>query len=162
MLDESMALSLTSPAFSHAGLIPAKYTCDGENVNPALHIGNAPKGTVSFVLVMDDPDIPESVKEDLGISKFDHWVIYNIPSETTVIPENSTIGIEGKTTRGTPGYVGSCPPDREHRYYFRLYALPDMLSFDDQMPSLDEVEAKAREIAIEEAVLMGRYERKSN
>ncbi|MCB9810826.1 MAG: YbhB/YbcL family Raf kinase inhibitor-like protein [Candidatus Nomurabacteria bacterium] len=153
-----MALTLTSPAFADGGSIPARYTCDGENVNPELHISGVPEGTKSLVLVMDDPDIPDSVKESRGIEKFDHWVLYNIPPDTTVIKEGEMVGSEGLSSRGEVGYVGSCPPDREHRYFFRLYALPDIVNF-IKVPTLDEVEVIAKESAIESAVLMGKYER---
>ncbi|MEZ4104176.1 MAG: YbhB/YbcL family Raf kinase inhibitor-like protein [Candidatus Paceibacterota bacterium] len=153
-----MSLALTSPAFVDGQNIPSKYTCDGENINPELHISGIPEGTVSLVLVMDDPDIPDSVKESRGIEKFDHWVIYNMPPDTTVIKEGEKVGNEGLSSRGETGYVGSCPPDREHRYFFRLYALPNTLNF-IKTPTLDEVETVAKESAIESTILMGRYQR---
>jgi hypothetical protein len=154
----SIMLTLTSPAFEENGMIPSRYTCDGENINPELRIGIAPEGTMSLVLVMDDPDIPESVKEERGIEKFDHWVLYNIPKDTSVIQENSSVGTEGLTSRGTTGFVGSCPPDREHRYIYRLYALGETLAFPGT-PTLDEVEEIAKEKALGSATLIGRYER---
>ncbi len=155
---ESMSLSLTSSSFADGGSIPSKFTCEGENINPELLITGVPEGTKSLVLVMDDPDIPESVKEARGIEKFDHWVVYNIAPETTVIAENSIPGTEGLNSRGAPGFVGSCPPDREHRYIYRLYALSGTLNF-VTTPSLDEVEAAAKGVALAEATLMGRYEK---
>lgn len=151
-------LTLTSPAFEDRGLIPSRYTCDGENINPELHISGVPEGAESLVLVMDDPDIPDSVKKSLGIEKFDHWVLYSIPPDTEVIPEGAQLGSEGLTSRGEPGYVGSCPPDREHRYFFRLYALKGTINF-IKTPTLDEVESIAKDMALASTTLMGRYER---
>jgi Raf kinase inhibitor-like YbhB/YbcL family protein len=154
----SMSLTLTSPAFGQEGTIPSKYTCDGDNINPELNIANALEGTKSFVLVMDDPDIPEEVKKARGIEVFDHWVVYNIPGETTMIPEGKDVGSFGLNSRGTTKYAGPCPPDREHRYFFRLYALRDTLNFIN-VPTLKEVEDAAQSLMIEKTELMGRYER---
>lgn len=159
--NESSMLTLTSPVFQEGAPIPAIYTCDGENINPELRIEEVPQGTRAFALVMDDPDIPDAVKESRGIEKFDHWVLYNIPADTTVIPENTSVGNEGTTSRGSEGYVGPCPPDSEHRYIFRLYALSEELSF-DHTPTLDEVEAAAQAVAIENATLIGVYNRPGN
>ncbi len=153
----SMSLTLTSPAFIEGGSIPSKYTCDGENSNPEMQIENIPEGTQSLVLVMDDPDIPDSVKQSRGIEKFDHWVLYNIPSDTKVIPEGATIGTPGLNSKGDAKFTGACPPDREHRYFFRLYALNGILNF-IKTPTLDEVESAALEMTLEMVTLMGRYE----
>jgi Raf kinase inhibitor-like YbhB/YbcL family protein len=154
-----MSLTLTAPAFADGASIPQKYTCDGENVSPELHIGNAPEGTQSFVLVMDDPDIPVSVKQARGIDTFDHWVVFNIPGDTTVIPEGGLPNVgSGMNTRGTNGYTGPCPPDKEHRYFFRLYAVSGTLNF-IKAPTLHEVEAAAQGMALGQATLTGRYER---
>lgn len=156
---ERMSLVLSSPAFADDASIPQKYTCDGENVSPEFRISNAPEGTQSFVLLMDDPDIPVSVKKTRGIQNFDHWVVYNIPGDTTSIPEGGTQTMTtGMNTRGTNGYTGPCPPDREHRYFFRLYALRGILSF-AKTPTLAEVEEAAVGMMLAKAELTGRYER---
>jgi len=154
----AMSLTLTSPAFSDGGLMPSKYTCDGDNVSPELHISNVPPGTESFVLVMDDPDIPPSVKQTRGINTFDHWVMYNIPGDTHTIAEGIETGNVGMNTRGTSGYTGPCPPDREHCYFFRLYALSGTINF-IKAPTLQEVEEAAQGMMLEQASLTGRYER---
>jgi hypothetical protein len=153
-----MTLTLTSPEFEDGGTIPSRFTCDGGNVNPELRIAGVPEGTASLVLLMDDPDIPDSVKESRGIEKFDHWAVYNIPADTTVVPEAAIIGTEALNSTGKEGYVGPCPPDREHRYIFRLYALSGTLNF-IKAPTLDEVEIAARGMTLESVTLMGRYER---
>ncbi len=154
----SMALSITSPAFEEGGLIPARFTCDAENISPEIDIAGIPEGTVSFALVMDDPDIPDMVKQARGIEKFDHWAVYNIPADTTVLPEGKSLGTGAVNSTGKTSYTGPCPPDREHRYFFRLYALSGTLNF-LQAPTLGELETAARGMMIESATLMGRYER---
>jgi Raf kinase inhibitor-like YbhB/YbcL family protein len=155
---EIMSLTLSSPVFKEGERIPSKYTCDAENINPELHINNIPEGTQSLVLVMDDPDIPESVKLERGVDVIDHWALYNISPETTVIPEGSAPGTQGLNTRGEAQYRGPCPPDREHRYFFRLYALSGTLNF-IKTPTLREIEEAAKSMMIEQTTFMGRYER---
>jgi len=155
-----MALTLTSPAFEDGGMIPSKYTCDGENISPELHVSGIPEGTKSLVLVMDDPDIPDTVKQSLSIEKFNHWAVYNINPDTKVIAEGTVTGNEGLNSGGSIGYMGSCPPDREHRYFFRLYAVSGTLTF-IKAPTLDEVEIAAQGMSLGSATLMGRYERKN-
>lgn len=156
-----MSLLLTSPAFVEGGTIPSRFTCDGENVSPELHIANVPKGTAALVLVMDDPDIPGFVKEKFGIQKFDHWAVYNVPADTAVIPEGALVGTGALNTSGEAQYTGPCPPDREHRYIFRVYAVSSTLTF-VKTPTLDEVETAAQGIMLESATLMGRYARINN
>lgn len=112
MLSET--LTLTSPAFENTESIPAKYTCDGENINPGLEITDIPAEAVSLLLIMDDPDAP--------MGTFTHWVVWNIPTDMQ-IDENSTPGIEGNNSAGQASYIGPCPPSGTHRYFFKIYAL---------------------------------------
>jgi len=160
-----MSLSLTSSVFEAGGFIPSLYTCDGSNINPPMKISDVPAGTKSFVLVMDDPDIPVEIKKQRGIEKFDHWVVYNLPPDVIQIPEGSGLGIEGNNSRGEPAYTGPCPPTEyeptTHRYIFRLYALSDSLNF-NKVPTLDEVETAAKAKMIEKTELVGRYSRVDN
>jgi hypothetical protein len=130
-------------------------------VNPELTIAGVPEGAESLVLLMDDPDIPQSVKDARGIEKFDHWAVYAIPPDTTVIKTGAVIGTGGKNSIGEVGYRGPCPPDREHRYIFRLYALSGTLNF-IQAPTLDELETAAQGMMLEKAELIGRYNRPQN
>lgn len=157
-----MSLELTSPRFEAGGTIPKQYTCDGEGINPPMQLANIPEGTKSLVLVMDDPDIPEAVKDSMGIEKFDHWVVYNIPPDTLEIPENAQVGTPAKNSKGEAAYTGPCPPadqePTEHRYIFRVYAVSEELSFDD-VPTLDDVEAAAQEQSLGSAKLIGVYDR---
>lgn len=156
-----MPFTLSSPVFEDGGAMPEKYTCEGAGVSPGLEISGAPDGTESFVLVMDDLDIPEAVKESMRIEKFNHWVLYNIPADTVTIPEGASLGSTGITTSGDAGYVPACPPDREHRYIYRLYALPGSLNF-FKAPTLDEVEQAAKGSAIASTTLVGTYNKKEN
>ena len=82
-------MKIISSQFIHEGLIPSVYTCDGKNISPPLSISGVPEGTKSFVLIMDDPDVPKSIRPD-GV--WDHWVVFNIPPETREISENKNPG----------------------------------------------------------------------
>ena len=151
-------LTLTSPAFSEGAAIPSRFTCEGDNVNPPLQIEGVPAGVVSFSLLMDDPDIPESVKMNRGITVFDHWVVFNIPADTIEIPENSIPpGVEGMNSGGQ-GYTGPCPPDAQHRYFFKLYALDTMLELNKSATKARVEEAMKGHI-IEKAQLLGVYKK---
>lgn len=162
---ENKTLKITSSDFMDDSKIPMGFTCDaGKGMpNPQFTIEGVPEGTVSFVMVMDDSDIPEKVKEMIGKPKYNHWVQYNIPGDSREIPSVGIQGMPGKNDAGGLGYTGPCPPDDmepyEHRYIFRLYALPEMLSF-DQEPTLDELEAVASLKAIDIATYTGKYSRK--
>ena len=123
-------MNIISPAFSEGEEIPKIYTCDGNNINPPLEFSEVPENAKSLVLIMDDPDVPRNLKPD-GI--FDHWVVFNIPPEITKIDENSKpLGIVGKNSAGQSEYTGPCPPDRKHRYFFKLYALDSLLELDER------------------------------
>lgn len=122
-----MELLLTSPAFEPGASIPARFTCTGEDISPALAWTEPPAGTQSFALIMDDPDAPNGT--------FVHWVIFNIPASSRGLPEALPSGakLEDGTLQGLGGshdhgYIGPCPPSGTHRYFFKLYALDAMLN----------------------------------
>jgi len=150
-------MELTSSAFKHQGEIPSLYTCEGRNVNPPLHISNVPKEAKSLVLIMDDPDVPKSLRPD---GMYDHWVVFNIAPSLKEIDEASTkpFGIQGVNTGGSLGYRGPCPPDREHRYFFKLYALDTALHLREGVTK-KEVEAAMKGHIIAKTELMGRYDK---
>jgi Raf kinase inhibitor-like YbhB/YbcL family protein len=149
-------MKLESPAFSQNSMIPKKYACDGEKINPPLIFLDVPAGTKSLTLVMEDPDVPRTLRPD---GMFDHWIIWNIPANSRGISENSTPpGIVGQNTRGTLEYVPPCPPDREHRYFFYLYALDTTLLLERTTNKADLLRAMDGHI-IESAQLVGRYNR---
>ena len=148
-------MELTSTAFKHGGKIPSKYTCEGENISPPLKIEDAPLDIKSLVLIMDDPD---AVKPTGKI--WVHWVVFNIPPETEEILEGEQPkGIAGEGTRGELEYRGPCPPDGEHRYFFKLYALDEELSLKEGATKEDVEEAMEGHI-LEEAELIGKYKKK--
>ncbi len=107
-------LSVKSDAFENNTLIPSKYTCDGDNVNPLLTINGVPEETKSLVLIVDDSDAP--------MGTWDHWVVWNIPP-VDKIEENTAPGTEGMNSARKRSYGGPCPPWGTHRYFFKVYAL---------------------------------------
>jgi len=152
-------MKITSTEFQDKETVPTKFTCDGENINPTLIIEDVPENTKTLVLIMDDPDVPEEIRQD---QMFDHWILFNIPPTTTRIEENTAVGTSGANTRGTNIYVGPCPPPQyqptTHRYYFKLYALDTELNLQEGATK-KEVEAAMQGHVIEETVLMGKYDR---
>jgi Raf kinase inhibitor-like YbhB/YbcL family protein len=152
-------MKLTSPAFQDNGKIPSKYTCDGQNISPPLVISDVPKTTRALVLIMDDHDIPAFVKEKFNIQVWDHWIVFNIPPVITRISEGENpVGILGKNTGGKNAYGGPCPPDKEHRYFFKLYALDVLLNLQEGTTKA-ELEKAMQGHVLAEAKLIGRYER---
>lgn len=115
-------LIIESPAFTDNGFIPAKYTCEGLNINPALTIRDIPDEAKSLALIMDDPDAPNGT--------FDHWVMWNIPPAEG-IEENSAPGKQGKNGKKENKYTGPCPPSGIHHYHFKIYALNTKLNLKD-------------------------------
>ncbi|MGD0071844.1 MAG: YbhB/YbcL family Raf kinase inhibitor-like protein [Candidatus Bathyarchaeia archaeon] len=113
-------LTIKSPAFEHGKLIPKKYSCDGQDINPPLTIEGIPKEAKTLVLAVDDPNAPSGT--------FDHWIVWNIPASASKIGENTVPGTEGMNGARQQGYMGPCPPSGTHRYFFKVYALDAELS----------------------------------
>lgn len=150
---------LTSPAFENGGAIPEKYTCDGENSSPELRILNVPREAKSLVLIMEDPDVPTFVRED---GMWDHWVVFNIPPDTAKIAEGEEPpGVHGLTTANALAYGGPCPPDREHRYFFMVYALDTELH-EQEGATKEAIRAAMRGHMLAKAELVGVYARPAN
>ncbi len=149
-------MKLSSPAFEHGERIPARFTCDGANLVPPLQISDIPSDARTLVLIMDDPDVPKLLRSD---GMWDHWVVFNIPAGTTEIREGEEPdGIHGKGTGGNLDYFGPCPPDREHRYFFKVYALDGELDLPEGATK-QEVETALEGRLLAKAELMGRYQR---
>ena len=119
----AQGMKITSSAFMHNGSIPAKYTCDGAGMNPPLQFSGVPAAAKSLALVVEDPDVPKNLKAD-GL--FEHWLIWDIDPKKTGFAEGEGKG--GINEMGSAGFIGPCPPDREHRYFFKLFALDTMLT----------------------------------
>ncbi len=148
-------MKLTSAAFENNTIIPLKYTCDGENINPPLSFSDIPEKTKSLVLIMDDPDAMQ-----VAGKVWDHWIVFNIPPITREVAEGKNPpGKLGKNSRNNLTYGGPCPPDRVHRYFFKLHALDTGLSLPEGSSKAD-VETAMKGHILARAELMGRYERK--
>jgi Raf kinase inhibitor-like YbhB/YbcL family protein len=144
-------LRIKSSAFEHNGSIPEKYTCDGEDVNPPLTIEGIPEGTQSLALIMDDPDAP--------MGTWDHWVVWNMPSASKEIRENSVPGVEGMNDFRKHSYGGPCPPRGTHRYSFKVYALDTKLNIGASSRKKDLEKAMQGHI-LAKGELIGRYSRR--
>lgn len=146
-------MNLTSPAFQYGEIIPQRFGRNFDNINPPLALEGIPNGAISLALIMEDPDVPATA----GVSVWDHWVVFNIPPDISVIPEDwHSVGVRGKGTRGELDYGGPRPPDREHRYYFRVYALDVMLYLPEGSSKVDVLDAMQGHV-LAAAELMGRF-----
>ena len=152
-----MSFSLTSSAFAEGANIPARFTCEGQDLSPALAWSGHPEGTRSFALIVDDPDAP--------VGTFTHWVLFDVPPAVTRLDEGQKAGDTGRSGKndfGRTGYGGPCPPRGRgpHRYYFTLHALDVAKLGVAANASRQAVEAKMQGHVLATAKLMGRYERK--
>ena len=139
---------LISSDFGHNEMIPPAFTCQGDDINPSLEIKDIPDGTRSLTLIMDDPDAP--------VGTWDHWIVFNIPPDTTVIKQNGVPGTQGKNSWGRQNYGGPCPPSGTHRYIFKLYALDTTLDLPEDAAK-NTVERAMRGHILDEAQLIGLY-----
>lgn len=152
-----MEIKITSTAFDEGGMIPSKYTCDGEDISPPLKWDSVPEGTKSITLISDDPDAP--------MGTWVHWVLYNLPADKQELPENfpgdETLPDgtrQGLTDFDKTGYGGPCPPSGTHRYYFKIYALDtkiDATAVLHKKGLLKEMEGHI----LAQGQLMGKYKR---
>ena len=159
-----MTIPLTSPAFEEGADIPRNYSCDGDDISPPLEWSGVPDQARSLVLICDDPDAPRGT--------WTHWVLYDLPSEATGLPEglptDETIRVEsggtghevrqGKNDFHRPGYGGPCPPSGTHRYFFRLYALDSTTGLEPGA-TRQQVERAMEGHVLAQGQLMGRYTR---
>lgn len=145
--------ALESEAFEHGGIIPKKYGYKHENISPPLKIINVPENTMSLALIMDDPDAMGAVGKI-----WVHWVLWNIDPKTIALKENfiPPNSLEGKTDFGEICYGGPAPPDKEHTYIFKLYALDQKLEISKGSTKKQIEEAMTNHI-ITKTVLKGRY-----
>ena len=143
-------LSVMSPAFENNELIPAKYTCDGDDVNPPLTIEGIPEGTKTLALIVDDPDCPTGT--------WDHWIVWNIPATTSKIAENTVPGTEGLNDFRRRSYGGPCPPSGTHRYFFKVCAIDVKLDLSPTSRKKD-VEKAMQGHVLAKGELIGLYRR---
>ena len=146
-------MKITSPAFQEGGTILEKFSKNGQNVNPELRIEGAPAEAKSLALIVDDPDAP--------VGLFTHWLVWNVDPKTTEIAENSVPKGGLQATNDFPGqrYDGPQPPSGTHRYYFKIFALDQMLDLKPGAKRRD-VDAAVEGHVIGQGELMGRYSKK--
>jgi hypothetical protein len=154
----TMSFQITSSAFSAGSNIPKQYTCDGPDVSPPLSWKDAPAGTKSFALIVDDPDAPAGT--------WVHWVLFNLPAGTHDLPEGvekkenlANGALQGRNDFQKIGYNGPCPPPgKPHRYFFRLYALDAALDLKAGASKAD-VERAMKGHVLGQGELMGKFGR---
>lgn len=153
-----MNLQVKSPDFTSGGMIPKQFTCDGEDLSPALEWSEPPSGTQSFALIADDPDAP--------VGTWVHWVAFNLPASLRSLPravpkkEQLADGTRhGQNDFGRTGYGGPCPPPgKAHRYFFKIYALDTKLNLPSSATK-KEVERAMQNHVLAQGEYMGRYSR---
>lgn len=146
MVSHQAKFSICSDAFEHTSFIPKKYSCSGEDRIPPLKWTNAPNGTKSFALIVDDPDAPHGT--------FTHWLVKNIPPNTKEIKENTVPGEQVTNSWKIKEWKGPKPPSGTHRYFFKLFALNiDKMKANNLNDFYEEVENHK----LDEAHLMGKF-----
>lgn len=144
--------TLKSSSFENNGVIPRKFGYNEGNCSPALEFLDVPSNTKSLVLIMDDPDAMSAVGK-----VWVHWVVWNIDPNSKFL-ENSIPSecLEGKTDFDQIGYGGPAPPDKEHTYIFKLYALSEPITAKEGSTK-PEIEELMKNLIIQETVLKGRF-----
>ncbi len=153
-----MTFEIKSAAFAQGADVPRKFTCDGQDVSPALSWSEPPKGTQGFALIMDDPDAP--------VGTWVHWVVYDLPGTVRTLPEGqpkerelASGARQGNNSWNRTGYGGPCPPPGPaHRYFFKLYALDTKTNLKPGATKAD-LEKTMQGHILAQAELMGRYKR---
>ncbi len=156
-----MSMTIKSLVFKHNGEIPKQFTCQGQDISPALTWSNLPENTKSLALIVDDPDAPDPAAPKMT---WVHWVLYNIPPDASGLPEAvSAANLPAGTKQGLndwkkTGYGGPCPPIGRHRYFFKLYALDTVLP-DLNQPTKSELENTMQAHILDQTELIGTYQK---
>jgi Raf kinase inhibitor-like YbhB/YbcL family protein len=147
-------IELRSPAFSDHDLIPGRHAHDRDNISPALQWSGVPDGTAELVLLCEDPDAPSGT--------FLHWLVTRIDPTSTGVAEGQVPpgGQEWINGFGKKGWGGPQPPvgDKPHRYFFRLYALPQPVRLPAE-PGADAVHHAVDDAALASGTTVGLYQR---
>jgi len=152
-------MKLVSKAFENGKIIPDKFTCEGDDVSPPLEITEVPANAQSLVIIMDDHDVPREIRAD---GMWDHWVVFNVSPKVGLIPSSwKEEGKVGRNSWGNIGYGGPCPPDKEHRYLIKVYALDGELELPEGVSKAEVLKTMEGHI-IEKVELMGIYNKKDN
>ena len=154
-------MQITSPDFKADQPIPRRFTCEGADVSPALSWSGAPEGTVSFALIVDDPDAPDpAAPQRIWV----HWVLYDIPASATGLRDAVEPGVlppgtrEGLNDWKRTGYGGPCPPIGRHRYFHKLFALDRKLG-DLHTPTSAALQKALKGHVLAQAELVGTYQK---
>ncbi|HEY5347148.1 MAG TPA: YbhB/YbcL family Raf kinase inhibitor-like protein [Rhizomicrobium sp.] len=156
-------MSLTSTSFADGGIVPDKYTWSVTTpVSPALAWYNAPAGTMSFALILHDPDVTRMHNSE----DYLHWMVFNIPASAhgfaENLPKDATLpdgSIQGKASNGKPGYLGlGAHGNVYHHYVFELYALDSKLALGPDATRADLLKAMDGHI-LAKAADEGRFHR---
>jgi len=147
---EETTMLVTSTAFADGAMIPVRYTCDGDDVSPALTLSAVPDDAESLVLIMDDPDAPGGT--------WDHWVAFDIPVTETIPEDVGPLGVDGRNSWGRTGYGGPCPPSGTHRYVFQVIAVSGTLGLEPGATKVEVLDA-VESVELAAATLTGRYTR---
>ncbi len=154
-------LTLTSTAFADGAPIPARHTCEGEDLSPPLAFSGVPSGARSLALVVDDPDAPDPAAPK---TVWVHWVVHDLPPDTAGLPEGGALPAgarQGLNDWKRAAYGGPCPPIGRHRYYFKLYALDAPLG-DLGAPTKAALLEAMRGHVLAEGQLMGTYQKRAS
>ncbi len=149
-------LLVESSAFINDVMIPVKFTCDGENINPPLTVSNIPRNASMLAIIVEDHDAPNGI--------FYHWVKWNIPvsGSTFEIKEGvEPLGVSGSGSSGSLNYSSPCPPSGTHRYIFNIYALDNVIDLKESATAQELIETMKNHI-VAEGQLIGLYQSKSN
>ncbi len=155
-----MSFRLTSTAFADGGEIPARFTCEGDDLSPDLSWSDLPEGTRSLVLIVADPDAPDPAAPKMV---WDHWLLYNLPPQSGGLPTGVASDalpegtLEGINSWGLTGYGGPCPPIGRHRYFYILYALDSSLP-DLGQPTKDRLQGVMESHILAHTELVGTYQ----
>jgi Raf kinase inhibitor-like YbhB/YbcL family protein len=149
-------LLMETDAFPDGGIVPAKYTGRGGNVQPAFKFSNAPQGTVSYAIIFHDLDV--SLKQT--VDDVLHWMVWNIPASANGVPEGKVPdgAVVGNNVTGKPVYFGPGAPagPRYHHYVFELYALNANLDIPQTASRADLLKAMDGKI-LAKAAYVGRF-----
>lgn len=147
-------LLIESKAFADGAIVPPKFSNAGGNVQPDFKISNAPAETQSFAIIMHDIDVALGGPDDVL-----HWVVWNIPGNTTQIEEGKLPegSVNGKGIR-TNAYMGMGAPagPRYHHYVFEFYALNTKLDLPATASRPELLEAMKGKV-IAKAAYVGRF-----
>lgn len=156
-----MGITVVSTAFAPNAEIPARFTCEGEDISLPLTWSGAPAKTKSFALISDDPDAPDPKAPKMT---YVHWVLYDIPVSVTSLGEGASTHLpagvrEGLNDWKRTGWGGPCPPIGRHRYFFKLYALDTTLG-DLGSPTKAALEKTMQGHILAQGELVGTYQKR--